>query len=337
MFVHERGTSVIRKIVITTVVGALSFPLTNLLFDSVAMQLVMAVGVGAIILVIQFLIDFEQRLASVEESQEIQTADIRQAVDEGFAKVSAATRLCAQLEASGLTMAAVSDLVTQAAAVEPTMSSLMRSFVQSEMVRMTQFLHALRELEATYDGEDSYWLLGLTRSAGKTIDAISLPGVDAGPQVFGGGFWSSNLGHRYLALQREAVCRGVRVRRIFVVERPELAEDPGLLTICRSQASLGIEVRVLCPADMTKFMTSYLHLNDFILFDDAVSYETIPAANIDPEANPLILYTHLVLRPDKLTERREQYRQFWASAKPHSERYEPGTDPVEDGTRGGRR
>ncbi|TCO47269.1 phosphatidylserine/phosphatidylglycerophosphate/cardiolipin synthase family protein [Actinocrispum wychmicini] len=320
MFLLQAGSSVVRKIAITTVVGALSFPLTNLLFDSVATQLAMAVGVGAVILIIQFLVDFEQRLAAVEESQEVQTTEIRVAVDEGFAKVSAATLLFAQLEAAGLKTETVSQLVTQAAAMGPGMAPLLRTFVQGEMVRMTQFLHALGEQEATYDGEDREWLLGLARSAGRTIDAVSMPTVDAGGTEFERGFWGSELGHRYLALQREAVCRGVHVRRIFVIKRPELAEDPGLLATCRYQADLGIEVRVLYPADITDFTKNYL--NDFILFDDAVSYEVVPARPLDEEADPLILYTRLVLRPDKLAERKEQYRQFWASAKPHSALYD---------------
>ena len=33
-----------------------------------------------------------------------------------------------------------------------------------------------------------------------------------------GGLWTSDLGQRYLELQREAITRKVRIRRIFVVE-----------------------------------------------------------------------------------------------------------------------
>jgi hypothetical protein len=59
-----------------------------------------------------------------------------------------------------------------------------------------------------YDGEDRDWLLGLTRHAQSSIDTTSLMAVDASGGGFGeGGLWSSDLGRRYLEVQREAVQR----------------------------------------------------------------------------------------------------------------------------------
>jgi hypothetical protein len=313
---HEIQNSVLRKIIITSLVGALTFPLTNLLFDSAAAQFIAAVGVGAVILVIQFLIDFEHRLAAVEGSQNEQTADIRRAVDQGFAKVSAATKLFAQLEAADMKADAIGRLVAQAAAMEPSSSPLLLRFIQTEMNRMTQFLHALGEQEATYNGEDRDWLLGLTRSATTSIDAISTSTVDAGRTEFEYGFWGSDLGQHYLSAQQEAIRRDVRVRRIFVVRTLEHADDQSLLSVCRSQASLGIEVRVLNTADMAGSTRGMLLLHDFILFDDALSYEVMPTTPLDDSSDSSILYTRLVLRNKDLNERMDRFQQFWASAMP---------------------
>jgi hypothetical protein len=315
LFRHDSGHGVLRKIVITSFTGAVSFPLTNMIFSSPTAQLTMAVGVGGVILVIQFLIDFEKRLAAVEGRQIEQMAEVRRAVEQGFVKVNAATRLFGEVEMAGLKTDSVTQLVENAVAIGPHAPPLLSAFIQAEMDRISQFLHELADQEATYDGEDRDWLLALTRSATATIDAISLLAVDAGGKVFHGGFWWSDLGHRYLSAQREAVQREVRIRRIFVIEHNSLVDDPSLHFICNSQAELGIEVRVVCLLDMPNTMKRYLY--DFILFDNVLSYEATPAAHLEDGANPLILNTRLVLRSTKLEERIKRYRELWASATPY--------------------
>ena len=58
-----------------------------------------------------------------------------------------------------------------------------------------------------------------------SIDAISLSTVDAGVLGLDGALWTSDLGQRYLELQREATIRNVRIRRIFVVEPAAFDQD----------------------------------------------------------------------------------------------------------------
>ncbi len=336
MLHNEIRQSVLRKIIITTLVGGLTFPVTNLLFDSTAAQLIAAFSVGAVILIVQFLADFERRLAAVELSQQDQTTDIRVAVEQGFAKVSTATQLFARLEAAGTKTTAIDSLVTQAAAMEPNSSPLLLRFVQAEMNRMTEFLHSLAEQEATYNGEDRDWLLGLTRNSSGSIDAISTSTVDAGRTEFEHGFWGSDLGQRYLSAQQEAIGRGVRIRRVFVVKAPEHFDDRGLLSVCRSQSSLGIEVRVLNTADITSATKKLLQLHDFIMFDEALSYEVIPSTPFDDSSEPSILYTRLVLRPKDLKERTDRFQQFWSCATPLPEVDIPA-QAARNTTAGGRR
>jgi hypothetical protein len=239
---YESAQSVIRKILVTCAIGALTFPLTNTLFASTSAQFAMTAGVGGVILIIQFLIDFEKRLAAIEKELIKHTVETRLAVDRGFSKVNEATRILAEVEAVGLNFETVTQLVQRVSEIGPDAPPLVSAFVRSEIDRISQFFHELTDSEATYEGEDRDWLLALTRSVTSTIDAVSLLGVDAGGMIFGGGFWASAIGHRYLELQREAFHRKVRIRRIFVVERNDLVDDPSLQNMCNTHAKLGIEV-----------------------------------------------------------------------------------------------
>ena len=106
----------------------------------------------------------------------------------------------------------------------------------------------------------------MTREAEPSIDAISLSTVDAGVQGLDGGLWTSDLGIRYLELQREAITRNVRIRRIFVVENDEITTyDESFLRITQMQRDVGIEVRMLdhrlIPA------LDAVQIFDFIVFD----------------------------------------------------------------------
>ncbi|MDQ3578778.1 MAG: phosphatidylserine/phosphatidylglycerophosphate/cardiolipin synthase family protein [Actinomycetota bacterium] len=312
MATYHGTRSFLRKLVITASVGALSFPLTNMLFDALEAQVAMTVGVGAVTLIIQLLIDVERRLSSAEAQHEENTAAIRQIVNEGFTRINEATDLFGRAAAAGIRHDTVIDLLRNAAKIDPDAPPLVSAFAQAEVSRTARFLRELADNEATYSGEDRDWLLALTRCATLSVDAISLTAVDAGGTSFDGGFWASDLGRRYLDQQREAVGRHVRVRRVFVVEYADPTEDPNLLRVLKAQAALGVQVRVLRPVDVPASLRSYLY--DFILFDDELSYEVPPAPHFEAGENPLILHTRLVLDPAKVRERRACYTQLWKVA-----------------------
>lgn len=316
MIVHGGRRTFLRKIVITALVGAVTFPLTNVLFQSQAEQLAMSAAAGSVILIIQFLIDVEHRLAGVEANQDQHAETVRQVVDDGFARINEATALFGRATAVGLKADAITELVRNAAGLGPDLPPLVSAFVAAELGRTSRLFREVADLEATYGGEDRDWLLTLTRCATTAVDAFSLPAVDAGVAGFDGGFWASDLGRRYLERQREAVLRGVRVRRVFVVEHGELADDPHLVRLCDEQAALGVRVRVLHPADVPSPLKSYLY--DFILFDDVLSYEVTPSPQVGVGENPLILHTRLLLDPVKVQERRERYAHLWDLATPYA-------------------
>lgn len=326
---RDSARSVARKITVTTILGGVSFPITDMIFSELGQQLAMAVGVGAVVLLIQFLIDFEKRLLRVERTQVKSVTEIQGVVDKGFAKVNDATRLFSQVEAAGFQAVAVTKLVQHAAAINPGVPSLVCAFAQSEIDRVSEFLRELADLQATYDGEDREWLLGLTRSAMSSINAISIPEVDSAGNAFHS-FWESDLGRRYLDLQREAVERRIRVRRVFVTERDEIACDPALQRMCRIQADLGIDVRLLFPSAIPHAISTSLF--DFILFDNTLSYEVDPAPHVKEGRNPTILHTRLILRGDKVKERIDRYKNIWESAVPWSEEEPREVQPVSSGS-----
>src|SRR5262245_8482955 len=131
--------SVLRKIAVTGLVGGVSFLLTDLIFESLPAQFAMAVGFGSVVLLIQFLVDFERRLARVEDSQVRSVDDIRRTVRDGFAGVNHATGLFSQVEAGGLEPAAVTALVRNSARIGPDTPRLVRDFARLEIGNWSTF------------------------------------------------------------------------------------------------------------------------------------------------------------------------------------------------------
>ncbi len=321
---HANARSVLQKIIITGVFGVLSFPITDMIFSTLPQQFAMAAGFGAIALLIQFLIDFDKRLHQVEVRQEVCVEEIRRAVQEGFAKVNESTLLVAEAEEAGLGPA-VTELVRRASKIGPDESRLARAFALTEINRLSRFFREFADHEAAYDGEDRDWLLGLTRCAEESIDAISIPEVDSAGHMYHS-FWQSELGRRYVDLQGEAIQRGVKVRRVFVTERDEMAGDLALQRICRVQTELGIEVRLLYPSVIPTRIHSSLF--DFILFDYKLSYESTPAPHIEEGGSPIILHTRLNRLAAKVAERIERYESIWESAVPWRDVDSTQTRPV---------
>jgi len=206
-------------------------------------------------------------------------------------------------------------VVQDAYAFEHRSSPLANSFVLAEAQRFNLLLHQLRAGEGTYDGEDRDWLLTLARSCGRTLDATSLSTTDAGGRLrFSGGFWESDLGLHYLELQADAVARGVAVRRVFILENPKVTADTAYQEMCERQTRLGIEVRYLTPDMLSVNLLN--KLDDFILFDNEISYESVASLAPGDNARPVISSTHLVLNRNLVAKRVRQFAELWDAALP---------------------
>jgi hypothetical protein len=281
--------------------------------NSLELAAVVAFGIALIL----FIADTEIRISALGEHMTV-----------GLTRIGRLAELSAMIERSGLGPTLV-DFLETASQVDGRVNPLLQRLARREIKRVTEFV---RELATSggiaYDGEDRDWLLGLTREAERSVNAISLSTVDAGMLGFDGGLWTSDLGHRYLELQREAITRKVRIRRIFVFENEELASDETFLRITQMQRGVGVEVRMLDHQLIPEWMRPMIF--DFIVFDGAVSYETTPATTFAAgQTRPAIVRTLLEPTSARVRDLEDRFEQLWKAADPERlpQRVSGGTRP----------
>jgi hypothetical protein len=269
--------------------------------DSLALTAVVTFG-SALIL---FIVDTEIRTSATDKR-----------MAEGFAKIVRSAELSSMLERSTLGTALLTDFLETASRTDGKVNPLLQRLARREVEQVTSFVRQLPVGgEVTYDGEDRDWLLGLTREAERSVDAISLSTVDAGMRGFDGGLWTSDLGTRYLELQREAIARHVTIRRIFVFENENLARDETFLKITQMQVDVGVEVRMLDHQVIPDWMRSMIF--DFIVFDGAVSYETTPATTFSAgQTRPAIVRTLLSPVSARVQDLEARFERLWEAANP---------------------
>jgi hypothetical protein len=296
------------------IIVKIGFPLLIGLITLVATQaggisgrnsLVLTVVVTFAVVLILFIVDTEVGISSVNAR-----------MVEGFAKIGKSAEFSAMMERSVLGAALLTDFLETAGQADGRVNPLLQRLARREIERVTLFVRQLPVgSEIAYEGEDRDWLLGLTREAESSIDAISLSTVDAGVRGLDGGLWTSDLGIRYLELQREAITRKVRIRRIFVVENEDLARDESFLRVTQMQRDVGVEVRMLDHLLIPKWLQPIIF--DFIVFDGTVSYETTPATTfaVGP-TQPGILRTRLAAMPTRVRDLEDQFEHLWDAANP---------------------
>ena len=267
--------------------------------NSLALTAVVTFG-SALVL---FIVDTEARISAVIERM---TA--------GFAEIGKSAELSAKMERSALGSELLTEFLETACQAGGPVNPLLLRLARREIQQVTSFVRQLPVgSEIAYDGEDRDWLLGLTQEAELSIDAISLSTVDAGVHGLDGGLWTSDLGIRYLELQREAIARKVRIRRIFVVVDEEMVHDEDFRRITDMQRDVGVEVRMLDHQLIPRLMQSMIF--DFIVFDGVISYETTPATTFSvSQTKPGILRTRLAPMPARVRDLEDQFEQLWDAA-----------------------
>jgi len=265
---------------------------------TVELAAIAAFGVALIL----FVVDTEIRLAAVGER-----------VTAGFAQIGSLAELSSKMERSSLGPALLVEFLEAASQVDGRVNSLLQRVASREVERLTAFVRQLQlGGEIAYDGEDRDWLLGLAQEAESSIDAISLSTVDAGVLGLDGGLWTSDLGIRYLDHQRKAIARKVRIRRIFVIERQDMAHDESFLRVTQMQRNAGVQVRMLAQELIPDYLQSMIF--DFIVFDRVVSYETTPFTAGQPR--PGTLRTRLAPEPARVRDLEQRFEQLWELADP---------------------
>ena len=260
------------------------------------------------------IVAFAVALAIFIVDTQIQISAIGGRVTEGLAQIGWLAELSGMMERSSLGRELLADFLETAGQVDGRVNPLLQRLARREVERVTLFVRQLPVgIDIGYDGEDRDWMLGLTREAQTSINAISLSTVDAGVVGLDGGLWTSDLGQRYLEFQREAVLRKVRVRRIFVIEQEhkEMISDESFLRITQMQRDIGVEVRMLDEQLIPDWMRAMIF--DFIVFDGAVSYETTPTTSF---ASGRMLRTRLAPEPGRVRELEERFEKLWEQADP---------------------
>jgi hypothetical protein len=198
----------------------------------------------------------------------------------------------------------------------PRFNQLLQRIAQRQIDEADSFVRQIPlASEISYDGEARDWLLNLTREAEHSIDSISPSSVDAGMRGFEGGLWTSDLGVRYLELQRAAISRKVRIRRIFLFENRELANDETFLAIAQMQRGIGIEIRKLEYELIPDWLQSMI--SDYTIFDGLVGYErTSATAFAAGRTRSAIVRTALSPAPARINSLQEQFEQLWDAADP---------------------
>jgi hypothetical protein len=292
------------KIAVTALAGGLTFLLTNETNQPNLWQLTMSIFVGGIALVVQFLI------SAAEETR--RTAALVRAINE------AATAL-----AAGQKVLGGDSLIrlVEAAGRMNHRDDLQRRFAERQVSDLAGLLRGLRGGRAEHEGEDPDWLLGLTETAKSSIDAISMTSIGKHRGfVDEGEFWASELGIRYLDRQRQAIERGVRIRRLFVVT-DETVDDEQIELLFKPHRRINVDVRVLRPEQVDDLYQT--DLDDFILFDQQVSYEFHTSRSVQENRTPLIANVSLVVEPaeanrgeSSLVERRRlRFETLWKAAE----------------------
>ena len=315
IFLGDRSSehsSVTRKALVTVVLGGATFLITNALNQPQHVQITLSILIGGIALILRFLVDFENRLAAVEQLEKDGMAEMKRTVGDAFSEISEATELFGLIEASALQTDLVTQLVRNSTQISPTSPPIVYHFVQAKIRETSDFLKQLAEGgTVTYYGEDRDWLLGLTRNATTSIDAISMTAVDHD-------LWQSEIGQRYLDAQRRAAGSGKRVRRIFVLDSPAMADDPAIRRACKEQRDMRIDVRLLDRAAVPPPLR--VQVRDLIVFDDTLAYETNPTTTADPR-HAQIAETRLVLTDSRVKECAQLFRELWdVSRTPDGER-----------------
>jgi hypothetical protein len=301
------------RILVTAAVGGITYLVGAVVRQPPAQSFMLAVFVGGVVLVVQFLIEFDGRVAGVEARQERLTSEVRDLLSAKFSAVSEATELFGRVEVSALRDDVIR-LARSSLRISHGAPTLLVRLARDQIRNTARLLDQVGGgSEATYDGEDRDWLLALTYHVKSTLDAISRGSAGPDGRFVDEGLWRTELGQRYLELQVRALGDGVKIRRVFILERPELTDDPLFRELYEEQEDLGIEVRWV---DLPKIRVAGINfVSDFVLFDDVVSYElaiSVPKAR--PTA-PMYVGTSLFLDPVRISQRRQRFDALWQQSR----------------------
>ncbi|MFE4048170.1 DUF6879 family protein [Streptomyces sp. YIM B13518] len=251
------------KVLISLAAGGLTSVIAEVASSETKWQIGVGIFVAGCILVLQLLGDLINQVRDFKAVLPEHNAQTQETVVRSFARISEATKFYSEMEQ--LPSDGVAALATSAAEVSSKGPDIMRRFAEELVRRLAVDMEALKSGSVDCVGENHDWLLTLTNCATDSIDTTStLSLVDRD-------FWNSGPADRYLQAQREAIARGVTVRRLFLVDDPADLNDD-LRQLGEEQRALGVETRVLIRTRLPRSVRRGL-VDEFIVFDKATCYE----------------------------------------------------------------
>ncbi|WP_327002061.1 hypothetical protein OHA72_44120 [Dactylosporangium sp. NBC_01737] len=285
---------VLLKIVITAVAGGLTYLLTNTTDQPDIWQLTMSIFVGGVVFVVQFLID------AAEQSR--RTAELVARIHEG------ATLLA---ESEGVLGSDSLTRLVKAAGGLDRREGLQLRFAEQQVEDLATLFNGLKAGRASHEGEHPDWLLGLTDRVSVSIDATSLTSFsEYQGYVDEGAFWESELGLRYLARQRRAIERNVRIRRLFVLTDNDV-DDARVAGLLEPHRKIGVETRVLPLPQVDPLVA----VADFIIFDQKICYEFQTSRAARENTRFMLETVALMVGDQHLQLRRRDFEALWAGAE----------------------
>ncbi|GAA3818104.1 DUF6879 family protein [Streptomyces phyllanthi] len=300
------------KILITALVTILAYVLTNAIDEKQGemWKLTVSLVIGGSALIVQYLVDFERRLGQMETGQINRVREMKESladhhrgmtelVDDRFARISEATELFSDVDSSVLRSDGVTSLARSATKVGRLNNELVNTFAGKEIDRLATLLENLSNRNADCSGENHDWLIDVTECIKHSLDAISTS-VDRD-------FWNSEPAGRYLEAQSDAIERGVKIRRLFLVNTPDDIDEM-LTKICEDQNLLGIDAHIVALSELphrARLGTK----NDFIVFDEELVYK------MGQDTQDVVDRTILDARPAEIRECLRRFNGFWAATQ----------------------
>ncbi|PWI12936.1 hypothetical protein DI272_01345 [Streptomyces sp. Act143] len=194
------------KILITVVVSMVAYVLTNLVKQSgdELWKIAVAVVIGGSTLIVQYMVDFEQRLGTLETGH----MEGSRRLEEHFDHLSDAAALLSDLDDAGMSTSDAKRLIKNLRRVGQQGPEIVKAFARSEVESLASVVTDLTGMSAHWPRDNNEWLIRLTQCAQRTIDATS-SSVDQR-------FWGTDSAGPYLDAQTEAMgARRVTIRRLF--------------------------------------------------------------------------------------------------------------------------
>jgi hypothetical protein len=264
------------KLIVTVGSAALAYGLTGALDQAEPWRLTMSAFTAGVVLIVVVMADVAERTRAASAL---------------VASASSANTLLTLAEGT-LGGDSLTHLIEAAARIDRRQPGQLR-FADRQVQRLTGLLEGLSAGRAEHRG-DLDWRAGLIESALAEVDVAGMVSTSLVPEEDLDG-----------ALQ--AIKRGVRIRRVFLISTREPGGDEEALL--RPYRKVGVDIRVLRSDDFDFLLDGTL--TEFAVFDGQLSYEVRQPAGLDATLPPVAV----VADEERVAARQRRFDEIWEAAE----------------------